>query len=251
MRQFAFLLGALVFFAGAAGAQSSLDSTPVADSSAVSAAAVSQDTSIPQLFAASADPSDGASGATSSSSNSGNSTGAEANSALSQDTTPPPARVPVQSVFAQYNWEAYLGYTFLHFNVKPSYSKNTNGLNLSVQYFPHTGAFGFDGETIATFASVANQTARFWTGMGGGRYRYAGPRGIEIWGHALLGGAKFVPQTPFGNQTAFAYELGGGADIGAFNHRLAFRFAGDMVGTRFFSTGQYSPKFSAGIVFKY
>jgi hypothetical protein len=39
--------------------------------------------------------------------------------------------------------------------------------------------------------------------------------------------------------------------VGAFNHRLAFRFAGDMVGTRFFGTGQYNPEVSAGIVFKY
>jgi hypothetical protein len=218
-----------------------LDSTPVADPSAASDVAAS-DASAPQLFATAADPSAGTGNASSASSPSATS------SALPQDTSKLPG---VQSVFAQYNWQAYLGYTFLHFNVTPSYSKNTNGFNLAVEYYPHTGALGVDAESIVTFASVENQLGRLWTGMGGARYRFAGPRGLEIWGHGLLGGAKFVPQTPFGSQTAFAYDLGAGVDVGAFNHRLAFRFAGDMVGTRFFGTGQYNPEVSAGIVFKY
>jgi hypothetical protein len=246
MRQLAFLLGVAVFFAGAAGAQSKFDNTSAADPSVASDGAVS-DARAPQLFATAADPSGATADASSSAAPSAPSPSA-AGSALPQDTSKLPG---VQSVFAQYNWQAYLGYTFLHFNVAPSYSKNTNGFNLAIEYYPHTGAFGVDAESIVTFASVEGQLGRLWTGMGGGRYRFAGPRGLEIWGHGLLGGAKFVPQTPFGSQTGFAYDLGAGVDVAGFNHRLGFRFAGDMVGTRFFGTGQYSPEVSAGIVFKY
>ena len=52
-------------------------------------------------------------------------------------------------------------------------------------------------------------------------------------------------------QAAFAYEAGGGIDINAHHQKWAYRFAGDMVGTRFFSTNRFSPKISAGIVYKF
>jgi hypothetical protein len=253
MRQAAFLLGAVVFFAGIAGAQSTAGSKPVADSAAVNGAPVSEGYSAPQLFATAANPPDAAAGTSSaapssSSDPAGNPSGAVADSAPAQDSQ---KQSSVQSVFPQNTWEAYVGYTFLHFNIANGYSKNTNGLNLAVEYYPHAGSWGLDAESIATFGSAENQLLRLWTGMGGGRYRFAAPRGLEIWGHGLIGGAKFVPQTPLGGQTGFAFDLGGGVDVGAFNHRLAFRFAGDLVATRFFGTEQYNPKLSAGVVFKY
>jgi len=249
MRQSVFLLGVIVFLAGTACAQSNGSASPAVSNVAPAASSdvatsqeASQEAAAPQLFAVAAEPANGAPVALASGASG-------ADSASSQEPT---SRAPsVQSVFATYNWEAYIGYTFFHFDITPSFSKNTNGLNVSVQYYPHTGAFGIDGEGVATFASIANHTGKFWAGMGGGRYRFAGPRGLEIWVHGLVGGAKFLPQTPFGGQTGFAYETGAGVDVAAFNRRLAFRFAGDMIGTRFFSTNQFSPKFSAGIVFKY
>jgi hypothetical protein len=250
MRQSVFLLGVIVFLAGTAGAQSNgtaspavSDVAPAAISDGATSQEASQEAVAPQLFAVASEPANGEPVELASAVST-------AGSASSQG--PSPSRAPsVQSVFATYNWEAYVGYTFFHFDITPSFSKNTNGLNVSVQYYPRTGAFGIDGEGVATFASIANQTGKFWAGMGGGRYRFAAPRGIEIWVHGLVGGAKFLPQTALGDQTGFAYETGAGVDVGAFNHRLAFRFAGDMIGTRFFGTNQFSPKFSAGIVFKY
>ncbi len=246
MRQSAFLLGVVLFFAGTASAQATLDSTPAVDSSAASSVATAQDTDrpqadTPQLFALLANPLSVAPLAPA----------AEPNAAPSQGPAPQTQAGGVQSVFPQYSWQAYVGYTYLRFYEGGPFTKNTNGLNFSGVYYIHTGHFGIDGEGVGTFGSQANQTLKFWTGMGGGRYRFAAPRGMEIWVHGLVGGAKFVPQTNLGGQTGLAYELGAGVDIGAFNHRLAFRFAGDMLGTRFFSTGQYNPKVSAGIVFKY
>jgi hypothetical protein len=249
MRQSVFLLGFIVFLAGTAGAQANGIGSPAvsvvapaASSDAATSRESAQETAAPQLFAVAAEPANDASVALASGRSAADSVSSQGPTSRSSS---------VQSVFATYNWEAYIGYTFFHFNVTPSYSKNTNGLNVSVQYYPHTGAFGIDGEGVATFASIANQSGKFWAGMGGGRYRFAAPRGLEIWVHGLVGGAKFLPQTALGGQTGLAYETGAGVDVGAFNHRLAFRFAGDMIGTRFFSKNQFSPKFSAGIVFKY
>ena len=54
----------------------------------------------------------------------------------------------------------------------------------------------------------------FLFGGGGPRFRWSGPRGLELWGHALFGRTHFTPQTAFGPQEAFAYEAGGGVDIG-------------------------------------
>jgi hypothetical protein len=247
MRQSAFLLGVALFLAGTASAQTTLDSTPAADSPAASNVTISQETITPQLFALSTDPS-GIAPATPAASST---LGANTDPASAQGPAPQTQSGGVQSVFPQYNWQAYVGYTYLRFYEGGPFTKNTNGLNIAGEYYPHTGHLGIDGEAVATFGSQANRTLKLWAGMGGGRYRFAAPRGLEVWVHGLVGGAKFVPQTAFGGQTGLAYEVGAGVDIGAFNHRLAFRFAGDMLGTRFFSTGQYNPKVSAGIVFKY
>ena len=263
MRQSVFLLGIVVFLAGTAGAQTRSDNgaAPISNESAIQSApgdaapvagTVPQESSqeaTPQLFAVAAtDPSNSASSSGASSAASGSSAADAASASPQVSTNRPPE---VQSVFASYNWEAYIGYTFLRFRLAPSFAKSTNGLNVSSQYFFHTGALGIDGEGVATFASVAGQTGKFWTGLGGVRYRFSAPRNLEVWVHGLVGGAKFLPQTALGGQTGFAYETGAGVDVGAFNHRLALRFAGDMVGTHFFSQFQYSPKISAGIVFKY
>jgi hypothetical protein len=48
-----------------------------------------------------------------------------------------------------------------------------------------------------------------------------------------------------------AYELGGGVDINSRNSRWAYRIGADAVGSRYFNTYQFSPKVSAGIVYKF
>ena len=164
-----------------------------------------------------------------------------------------PAALPqqdVQGVFQNFSWQAYAGYTFVRFFQVPGIQVNTNGLNFGVVYY-FRDWIGADGEFVGTFGSQYGDTAKFLVGMGGGRLRWSAPRGLELWAHALVGGSHYLPRTANGDTGALAYEFGGGVDISAGRRRWAYRLSGDVVGTRFFNTYQYSPKFSAGIVFKF
>jgi hypothetical protein len=111
---------------------------------------------------------------------------------------------------------------------------------------------GADGEFVLTLGDQYPYQARFLLGMGGVRVRWAPfQRNIEIWGHGLFGGSHFTPQTAYGPQGAFAYELGGGVDLNTHRERYAYRIGVDMVSTHFFSTYQFSPKISVGFVYKF
>jgi hypothetical protein len=169
-------------------------------------------------------------------------------SAFSQPLESP--QQDVQGVFQNFNWQAYAGYTFVRFFQVPGIQLNTNGLNFGVVYY-FKDWIGADGEFVGTFASQYGDTAKFLLGMGGGRLRWSAPRGLELWAHALVGGSHYLPRTANGDTGALAYEFGGGVDINAGRRRWAYRLSADVVGTRFFNTYQYSPKFSAGIVFKF
>jgi hypothetical protein len=168
---------------------------------------------------------------------------------------PEPAEPPqvVYGVKPTYDFQAYLGYTFLRFYEVPGTQINLNGFNYSIVYYPDRfkGWIAADGEFVAAFGSQFNEKARFLLGMGGARFRWSLPRNIEFWAHGLLGGTHYVPQTSYGTQSALAYELGGGVDINSRNSRWSYRIGADVVGTRYFSTYQFSPKVSAGIVYKF
>jgi len=154
-------------------------------------------------------------------------------------------------VFETYDWQAYAGYTFFRFYEVPGITQETNGFNLSLVYYHHGGRIGAEGEMVATYGSQWGTTSKFLAAMGGLRYRFGETRRVEWWAHGLAGGSHFLPQTAWGGQSAFAYEAGVGVDLNAHRHRIAYRVSGDMVGTRYFSTYQYSPKISAGIVLKF
>ena len=156
----------------------------------------------------------------------------------------------VQGVHVIYNWQAYFGYTFFRFYEVPGTQQDTNGFNYSMVYY-WKDWLGADGEFAATHDSFNAFDGWFLFGGGGPRFRWAGPRGLELWGHVLFGYAHLTPQTSFGKQGAFAYEAGGGADITILRSRWALRLGADMVGSHFFNTYQYSPKVFAGIVFKF
>lgn len=156
----------------------------------------------------------------------------------------------VQGVYPYYYWQAYVGYTYVRFFEVPGTQINTNGLNFSAQYY-FKDWLAFDGEFVGTFGSQLGCTAKYLMALGGVRLRKAGPYGIEMWAHLLGGGAHYLPQTAYGNQHSLAYEAGGGVDINARNHRLAYRLAVDAAGTNYFNTYQVSPKVSFGVVFKF
>jgi hypothetical protein len=169
--------------------------------------------------------------------------------ALSASAEPEPAPQGVYGVLQSYNWQVYGGYTHFVFYELPGVTGNLNGFNMSVVFYPHGGHIAADGEFVAAFAPQGTVSTRITIGMGGARYRLQGPRGLEIWGHGLAGGAQFIPQTAYGNTGAFAFALGGGVDFTPRHRRLGFRAQVDMVGTRFFGTHQYNPKVSLGIVY--
>ena len=158
----------------------------------------------------------------------------------------------VLSVHQTYAWQAYVGYSFFRFyeSSHPTIRENQNGANWSIVYY-WKDWLGFEGEMAATYGNQFHQDSWFLFGGGGPRFRWSGPRGIELWGHALVGGSHFTPQTSFGKQEAFAYEVGGGADFRTPWQRIGYRVGADMVGSHYFSTYQYSPKVFAGIVFKF
>ena len=162
-----------------------------------------------------------------------------------------PAPQGVYGVLQSYNWEAYAGYTHLVFYELPGVTGNLNGFNMSLVYYPHGGHFAGDGEFAVAFAPENGIGTTIAVGLGGVRYRIQVARGIELWAHGMAGYAKFVPQTAFGSEEAFAFAAGGGADLKPRHGRLGLRLQADMVGTRFFGTHQYNPKISVGVVYHF
>jgi len=237
MKHAAFLFGGILLFGASAGAQINSDnSLPPAPEASFASAPVTS----PTLFAATATPSSSAFGGPGTPISSSAASGAK-------DAQQP----TVYGVFQNYNWQAYVGYSFFRFYAAPKLTLNTNGLNLGIVYYPRGLWIGADGEFMGEFGSYGPYTAKFALGGGGARFRWSAPRGLEVWGHGIVGGAHFLPQTAYGGQSAFAYEAGGGVDINVHHQRWAVRAQADLVGTRFFSTYQYSPKIAFGVVYRY
>ncbi|MGA8871720.1 MAG: hypothetical protein WA434_04500 [Candidatus Acidiferrales bacterium] len=159
--------------------------------------------------------------------------------------TPP---VGVFGVFPSYKWQVYVGYTFIRFYVIPGVENNTNGLDFSIAYY-FRDRVAVDGELAITGGTYTGQNSQFFIGMGGLRYRH--PVGESAaWIHGLAGEAHFSPQTAYGSENGFGYELGGGIDVSPRRLRVSLRLEADMVGTLLYGTYQYSPKISFGLVFK-
>jgi hypothetical protein len=215
------LLGAILVFAVGAGAQANSEGATLLASA------------VPPALAAAAMPA----------------TDAFGSAATSRPDRP---QSGVYGVFEQHNWQASAGYTFFRFYEVPSITQNMNGINLSLVYYRHGGVAGGDVEMVAAQGGPQfGATSRFASVMGGLRYRFGFTRKVEWWVHGMAGVSHFLPQTAWGGQTAFAYAAGSGVDFNVHRHRIAYRISGDLIGTRFFGTYQYSPKVSAGIVFKF
>jgi hypothetical protein len=234
MRQTGLLLAVILLLAGSAAAQAnsdtSLPAAPAAATVAPTEPSLFAVATTPALAAAN-DPGAGASGTSGS---------------PSSDQQP-----TVYGVFQNYNFQVSGGYTFLRFYVVPKVTLNMNGLNLGMVYYPGGRWIGADGEFDGAWGSVIGQSAKYVMGLGGGRFRWSAPRGLEVWGHGLVGGSHFLPQTSFGQQQAFTYLVGGGVDINVHERRFAYRVSADLVGTRYFGTYQYSPKVSVSFVYKF
>ncbi|MGD0543867.1 MAG: hypothetical protein ABSB65_05610 [Candidatus Acidiferrales bacterium] len=168
--------------------------------------------------------------------------------ALAPSSTAGPQAIP--GVFENYSWQAYVGYTFVRFYELPDVAENQNGVNGGVTWF-YNDWLGVDVEALGVHGTLGGASS--WTVFAGvgPRVRMWAGRSLEVFGHTLIGGAAFWPDTPYGSQGAFGYELGGGVDFRPHRSKFALRLEGDVLGTRFFQTNQWSPKVSAGIVYKF
>jgi hypothetical protein len=164
--------------------------------------------------------------------------------------SPAPEPQEIQGVFENYAWQAYVGYTFVRFYELPHVAENQNGANASVTWY-YRDWLGVDIEALGAHGTIGGTGS--WTMFvgAGPRLRTSFGRNLQVFGHALIGGAYFSPDTPYGSAGAFGYELGGGVDLRPNHSRFALRAEGDLLGTRFFQTNQWSPKVSAGIVYNF
>jgi hypothetical protein len=160
-------------------------------------------------------------------------------------------RTTVLKVIPSYGFQAYLGYTFVRFYAFPGEAANRNGVDVSMAYFFRKGLFGVEGAVTGTFGSIRGETSDFAFVGGGPRVRWSAWRGLQVWGHGLVGDGHFSPK--FANLTTdgLSYELGGGVDIPSHWRRFMYRGEVDMIGSRLYNTTQYSPKVSAGVVFEF
>ncbi|MFZ0886627.1 MAG: hypothetical protein WAN14_24710 [Candidatus Acidiferrales bacterium] len=165
---------------------------------------------------------------------------------------PPPQPPPqgVQGVFEKYSYDLSLGYTFFRFYEVPGIRSNMNGGNVSIVYW-YRDWLGADGEVFAVYGSQPGQNSWQVFFGGGPRIRYVGPKGMDFWAHALIGGLFITPQTPYGSQSAVAGVVGAGVDLNGHARHMALRFGVDAVASNYFGTYQISPKASAGVVFKF
>lgn len=154
------------------------------------------------------------------------------------------------AVYETYSWQLAANYTFFRFYEVPHVQENANGVIFTGAYY-FKDWFAGEGEIMGTWAHQQGFESHFVFAGGGPRFRWSLPRDLELFGHALVGGAHFTPQTSFGNRNAFGYVLGGGLDVNAHHRRIAYRIGADMVGTTFFSTDQFSPRVYVGFVFKF
>lgn len=163
-----------------------------------------------------------------------------------------PAAMPqdVQGVFEKYDWDVYAGYTFFRFYEVPGVTSNMNGGNISAVYW-YRDWLGADAEVMATYGSQPGQNSWLVFAGIGPRFRYTGPKGIDLWAHALVGGMYITPQTPYGGQGAVAGLAGVGVDLNAHSRHIALRLAVDGIASRYFNTYQISPKASVGLVYKF
>jgi hypothetical protein len=164
---------------------------------------------------------------------------------------PEPAPQGVYGVLQSYNWQAYVGFSHTSFYELPGVTGQLNGFNMSIVYYPRGGHWAADGEFATGFAPQDGINTHLAIGLGGVRYRVDAGRGVEIWGHGMVGGAHFYPRTAFGSQDAFAFDLGAGVDLNPHHRRLGFRAQVDWTPTLFFGTHQYNIRESIGVVYRF
>jgi len=153
-----------------------------------------------------------------------------------------------------------ISYQFTEFRNEHGLTYPNSGINTAFTgYLGHD--FALEGDVAIGFGTarapqVVNDpdlTAKSVFYGGGVRIGPEGSRRFQPWGRALIGGEhlEFSQVSPtFGHNNGFAYQLGLGADI-KIGPRAFWRFEGDYLGTREFSTTQTNYQIGSGIVFAF
>jgi hypothetical protein len=228
MKQARMLLGAVLLFALGAGAQTTTIMSPRLTDSAPIGSQLN-----PRLFAL-ASPN----------------AAAEPSSWRHNWIPRPGVGQPIYGVFPDFNWQVYGGFTYTRFYEFQGTTADLAGFDFAITYYPHIRWIAAEGDISATFGSQAGQHSQLVTEMGGIRLRWP-ERDSNVWVHGLAGGAYLAPKTVYGGQHAFSYEIGAGVDLARRRSRVSYRVEGDIVGTFFFGTYQYSPKVSAGLAYSF
>jgi len=158
---------------------------------------------------------------------------------------------PIYGVMPDYDWEVYGGFDYTRFYEAPGAVENLAGLDVAVAYYPRIRWIAGEGDISAVLGSQSGQTSDLVTAMGGLKVRLPSERSAKFWVHGLAGTAYLSPKTIYGGQNAFSYELGAGADFAPHRSPVSYRVEADIVGTFFFGTYQYSPKVTAGVVYRF
>jgi hypothetical protein len=148
-----------------------------------------------------------------------------------------------------FRWQLAVGADWIRFR-SSIFNASAVGVSSSVTYFTNEW-FGVEGNINTGFAPeiFQNEHVKLLTFGAGPKVAWR-ERKWEPWLHAILGGAHEQPQTSEGGRTAFAVEVGGGADY-RFNPRLSGRLEGDWVRTNFFSQQQNNFVLMGGVVFHF
>jgi hypothetical protein len=139
-----------------------------------------------------------------------------------------------------------VGFTFVSFNEAPSTVTNGAGFNASAVYYHDP--IGVEAQVSDAFGSHGGKSGQLLFTGGGVRLRWPTGRTMQPWVHGLVGYSHLTPQPSFGRDSAFGFKVGGGLDFNPHRSRLSYRVSADLFGSHFFSTYQFSPEVSAGIV---
>jgi len=144
-------------------------------------------------------------------------------------------------------WELGLGFTWIRFRTS-IFNASAVGLKTSVTYNTNEW-FGIEGNASATFAPEIfdREHVKLLVYGAGPKIAWRRYQRWDPWLHAILGGAHEQPQTIGNGKSAFAVQLGGGADYN-FNYRFSGRLGGDLVRTSFFGQSQNNFQLTAGVV---
>ena len=160
----------------------------------------------------------------------------------------------------------YVGYSHTSTNLVPGQSTGLNGWNGSVEgkLFPFiglvadfSGHYGSQSVPVACPLQLLPPCPPQPSNVDVSEYNFLfGPRAsfsagkIRPFAEFLVGAGHVNANHGAGSDTSFVDALGGGLDYRLF-HAFGWRFEGDYVQTRFFSTTQNSFRLSTGIVFHF